>query len=512
MQKYFYIIIFVLNLLCLEINAQDLTGYIISIENSTINVDLNRSQVQVGTVLQVLVKGGYSTDPETGRRVRMPEKVIGDLRIMNTYTDYSEAAPMDNALLAQLKPGMRVTKRASMQNVEPQPQKQNTNLSVNERMVNAFVSNGTNSDANINQEKINITIAHAQVNDVVNNGHFGGYVADILMEQMLTCDKVRILDRSILNDQLNELDLSGHLLDQSTTIKQEKALGARYILQTTMQKPDVANVRTGIPLASVMGAIQGATNTNIGAAYASNINFATLKASVSISVRVVDLQTGEIVFMCSGNGKAQGKSQLSLEYGALSGGELNGGAEDFKQTVTGKAIKNAFVKIGRNLKDYFNGRTNQRVMGSVAGGASYDDKMYARGFKIYLGTQKLDKEGIASAFSGNSNLYYDYLKAKKQKKTGWIIGTSIAIVGTSIGAVMSSTGDVEGINAGYGIMAGSIVGGITFGIIKGQFAKKKLQRVIQSYNNSISRYSDLKTKNSHCYELAFSPTGIRFTF
>ena len=39
--------------------------------------------------------------------------------------------------------------------------------------------------------------------------------------------------------------------------------------------------------------------------------------------------------MCSGTGKSQGKSQLSLEYGALGGAELNGGAEGFKQPIVG---------------------------------------------------------------------------------------------------------------------------------------------------------------------------------
>ena len=240
-------------------------------------------------------------------------------------------------------------------------------------------------------ERVNIVIAPAQVNDVVHNGHFGDYVADVLMEQMLMCDKVRLLDRSVSNAQIDEINLAGDILDPATTIQRGKGIGARYILQTTMQKPDVANVRTGIPLASVMGAVQGLTGVNIGAAYGSNMNFATLKASVNLSVRVVDLQTGEIVFMCSGSGKAQGKSQLSMEYGALGGGELNGGAEDFKQTVTGKAIQQAFMRIGRNLKDFFNGKVDRKVVGSVSGGISYGDRMYAKGYKLYLGTEKLDK-------------------------------------------------------------------------------------------------------------------------
>ena len=67
------------------------------------------------------------------------------------------------------------------------------------------------------------------------------------------------------------------------------------------------NIRTGIPLASVMGAIGMATGKNVGAQYASNMQMGNLKAAVNISTRVVDLQTGEVLFMTSGTGKAQVK-------------------------------------------------------------------------------------------------------------------------------------------------------------------------------------------------------------
>jgi hypothetical protein len=125
-------------------------------------------------------------------------------------------------------------------------------------MVNSFVSDGnTAGDIAVSgsqnllenketSERVNIVIAPAQVNDVVHNGHFGDYVADVLMEQMLMCDKVRLLDRSVSNAQIDEINLAGDILDPATTIQRGKGIGARYILQTTMQKPDVANVRTGI--------------------------------------------------------------------------------------------------------------------------------------------------------------------------------------------------------------------------------------------------------------------------
>lgn len=55
-------------------------------------------------------------------------------------------------------------------------------------------------------DKIRVIVSPV-VNDVVGIGHFGGYVADVLMEQLMLYDKVRLLDRSVLNAQMDELKL-----------------------------------------------------------------------------------------------------------------------------------------------------------------------------------------------------------------------------------------------------------------------------------------------------------------
>lgn len=70
------------------------------------------------------------------------------------------------------------------------------------------------------------------------------------------CDKVRLLDRTVMGMQMDETDLTGSYIDPNTAIQRGKIAGAQYVIQVTMQKPDVANVRTGIPLASIMGAFQ----------------------------------------------------------------------------------------------------------------------------------------------------------------------------------------------------------------------------------------------------------------
>lgn len=519
MKKYLLVLILFSCMVCVPAMGQEAKGCIINIEAADVYLDFTGAQVKVGDRVTVVAEGGYMTHPKTGRKIRKADAVMGELTIDGVFDEYSVAKATNASVLSRLKVGMRVIAQPSGGGVAAQSpasmQPGNPSPSLYEDMQRAISGRQPGApqvpgQAAAGDSRVNVVVAPAQVNDVVDNGHFGGYVADILMEQLLMCDKVRLLDRGVLNAQVDEINLKGGIIDPSTAIQQGKVLGARYILQTTMQKPDVANVRTGIPLASIMGAVQGIAGTNIGAAYASNATVATLKASVSLSVRVVDLQTGEVVFMCSGSGKAKGKSQLSLEYGALGGGELNGGAEGFKQTVTGKAIQQAFMRVGRSLNDFFNGRTDRKVVGSVSGGISYGDKMYSKGFKLYLNSTKLDKDDVSNVLNAHPELYFQYKKAIKNKRLSWVIGIGGPLLFTGVGALMAENSS-DSPETSWGVMALGVAGSITWGVLMNKSGQKKIKSVVEAYNAS-STYSYARPdKTSQC-SLSLSPLGFRLTF
>ena len=490
--------------------AQDSQNYIINIENGKVYVDLLSPVVKVGDVVGVYVRSGYETDPVTGRRVRKPDEFKAKLEISSVHQGYSLATPVDGTSVSLLKEGMMVKR---IEYVLPKEQKTAKsasigNLSGGMRDIPGNTVSYNNSqnpakDEYNNSDKATVVIAPAQVNDVVNSGHFGGYVADVLMEQLLMCNDVRLLDRSVLNAQIDEMNLVGDVIDPQTAIQRGKVVGAQYAIQVTMQKPDVVNVRTGIPLASFMGAIGTATGKNLGAQYASNVQVGTLKASVDISARVVDLQTGEILFMTSGKGKATGKSQLSLEYGALGGAEINGGADGFKQTVTGKAIQNAFNTIGRNLRNYFAGNTDRKVVGGITG-YGYGQQLAARGMKLYMGTEKLDKEGVQNVLSENQSLYFKYKNAKRKRNWGnvcMVIG-SMGVVGLM--AQLSYDQPTSGAYVIGGLAGVSVIGGLTLY----SSAKKEVRRVANEYNRSQTNYTDA----SLSFVLDKNNIGLRLTF
>lgn len=482
------------------IQAQnEAAGYVISVEGEKVYIDLAVGKVKPGDKVAVYSKEGYFVHPVTKKRLKREPSQVASLEVVKVYTDYSLAKAVPAQSLSKVEVGMSVQCNAMSQSSHsesssdvygPPAAKENrpSVLSVD--------------PVRTTDEKVSVFVAPAQVNDVVGVGYFGTYVSDLLMEQLMFCDKVRLLDRTVMGMQMDETDLTGSYIDPNTAIQRGKIAGAQYVVQVTMQKPDVVNVRTGIPLASIMGAFQAGFGKNLGAQYMSNVEVATLTASVSITARVVDLQTGEVLFMSSGTGKAKGKSQLSMEYGALGGAQLNGGADGFKQTVTGQAIQKAFIGIGRNLNQYFNGDAKSRVMGSASGFGNYGDEMKARGFSLYMGTEKISKDDARMLFADHSNLYFRYKSAKSMSNWGWGL------------IVLGAIGAGSGIFDEYGeffYIVSPIGGGIMLIGAGLEIASAiSIKKIARDYN-TMSKQSDYACRLS-LVAPATGGLGVRLTF
>lgn len=466
------------------------SGKILSINEGVAYIALGELKVQKGALLEVFDS------------VNEP---VGMLVVETTFKNYSAATALPGTDIENLKKGMTAVVYANDDREElvnpPSPSK---NIS-DEQPVKL---------PSFTDSRASVIVPPAQVNDVVGVGHFGGYVADLLMEQLMMCPKVKLIDRSLFGAQLDEVAMGGEFIDPSTAIEKGKIAGVRYAVQVTMQKPDVTNVRTGIPLASIMGALQGGLNRNIGAQYMSNMEIARLKASVSLSARVIDLQTGEVLFMTSGNGKAEGDAQIGMEYGALGGAKLNDGADGFKQTVTGKAIQKAFMTIGRNLDAFFSGNATSKVMGSASGFGRFDDKLERRGMSLYSGINKLSTDDLESLFYENKNLWFKYKSAKKQLKWSNVInGFGVAALGGAVCFfVWASAGDQASEPWGP-VCLGVALTSITSGIIMNISAHRKVESIKNAYNDSINKRTS--GYGNYSLDLVTSPIngiGLRFTF
>ena len=202
MKRVYFYLLLVLLFNCTFICAQKNKGYIINIEGEKIYVDLTSPVISVGDELGVYVAGGYMTHPVTKQRVKKADELICKMVISSIYADYSIALAHDPSSLNKIKAGqvVQLIEKATKKIDNSSP----VTLSVSSNSdMSAYKKNPANSNTSMeNDDRIAVVIAPAEINDVVNSGHFGGYVADVLMEQLLMNNKVRLLDRSVLNAQL----------------------------------------------------------------------------------------------------------------------------------------------------------------------------------------------------------------------------------------------------------------------------------------------------------------------
>jgi len=463
-------------------------GFIIEIEETSVYLDYTSKDVKIGDRLQVVSAQKIMVHPVTKEKIVKEGEVIAVLEITDVQSNYSVAGRVYPAnAFSKLTVGTKVSKPSEAIEVKALP----------------------------NDGKLNVAIASATVNDMVGPGYLGNYVSDMLMSELLGCDKIRLIDRSVLNAQIDETDLqnSGYIKKDNSIVKGQIA-GVQYLIQVTMQKPDVTNVSTGIPFKSMIyaaGAIAGlagapsglSSGLNTSGSLTSNMKTAKLKSAVSITARVVDVQTGEILFMCSGTGNAQGESQVELEGGALGGLQLNGGVEGFKQTVTGKAVALAYRKIGNNLKSFFGGTLTEKV---VDESGLHSEIMYRKG-SIYQGVNKLSKSDIKEVYSENPELYFSYKKGKSQKNLGNVI-MGIGIGGGCLSALLVGSSILYSYNESLSaytsmLLTSALIG--TGGYLLHKSGVLKMKKGINDFNQSLH-----KTSQNIEWDFGIAPQGLAF--
>lgn len=144
-------------------------------------------------------------------------------------------------------------------------------------------------------------------------------VTDALLEK----DKFQIMERSRLEEIMAEqnLQMSG-AVDESTAVQIGKLLGVRLMVLGSVTEFQMT----------------GASGLSIG-----GFGLGLQKASVKLSARLVDVQTGQILASSKGEGSASGAS-IS---GSLSGVGFN--TEKFRSTTLGKASVKAVESLTKDL-------------------------------------------------------------------------------------------------------------------------------------------------------------------
>jgi len=186
----------------------------------------------------------------------------------------------------------------------------------------------------------------------VSEGNFGEIVPDILMNYLMQSDNIKLIDRTTTAALYQEQTVQGGLaeLDRNTAIEYGKITGACYAVKITFQRPDIVGIKNGI---SISGGdiLEKITKGKVTFA---ELGVDQLAVVTNIIVRVVNLSTGIVEFRANAEGKATGNVNPKLNLGIINLTFNENTSGNFTQSLTGKAIDNAFKKIGEEINQFFN--------------------------------------------------------------------------------------------------------------------------------------------------------------
>ena len=345
-------------------------GYIMRIEGDKIYLNVYAQDVKKSDIFSVMSLRRNFTDAKTGRSIEIEPEVVGQIIITNVTGKYSVGKVYGDTT-TELEAEMTLLKTAD---VFPVSNSQYVN---NNEPVHNAAPLYNNPQPVYNSNEVTMMVAPVELNftqsentkvgNAENAGYIGDYVSAALMQHLLKSNKIHLVDGSILSTQQNESNtgmISGQIDDNHKVLQYGKISGVRYLVKITMQKPDVVDVSNSI---SVKGMAKTATSLAVRPNRSPNqqvqqfqntlpdkMDTKRIKVSVSIVTHIVDLQTGKILFMTNGIGTAKGTPTIGLvfEYGQA---DFNSKETiDFEQTVTGKAVDDAFNKIWPKLNEFIN--------------------------------------------------------------------------------------------------------------------------------------------------------------
>lgn len=177
------------------------------------------------------------------------------------------------------------------------------------------------------------------------NWDIGKGVADLVVDELVNDGTYRIIERKKLDAILAEQNFSNSDRadpNAASVAKIGKALGVKYLLVGSITKFGTENKNLGIG-----GGGWGGGKFGLG-----KVGTSKGKATVAITIRMVDTSTGEILASAKGEGTSK-RSGLMLGGGGGGGGGALGGIEmgssDFRETILGEATELAVKDVTAKL-------------------------------------------------------------------------------------------------------------------------------------------------------------------
>jgi len=336
MKRNYYFTVFITTLFLSITNARAQTGYIIKVDGDKIYMNL--SGAKVSDVVPVFNNGGSMTDPRTGRNIQTEPEVVGQIKIIAVQGAYSVGRVYGNPTTYPAE-GMTVGKGTTIQKDDWGE-------------VTVMIA-----PAELNFPKGLNNLVENQGNEYVDQGYIGDYVSAALMPYILKSGNIQLIDSSVLGaPQQNQ---NGDTYSNQAA-NYAKEMGAHYMIKITMLKPDVvADQKNTFQPGQIARGIMSLTKTpqtsatgTIQSILPNDMEISKMVVSVKMIVYMFDVQTNRVLKTWEAEGTASGKPSISLKNWQAFGDLFIGGA-NFTQTIAGRAVDKAFVKIGKELNEYF---------------------------------------------------------------------------------------------------------------------------------------------------------------
>jgi curli biogenesis system outer membrane secretion channel CsgG len=169
----------------------------------------------------------------------------------------------------------------------------------------------------------------------------GGFLADVLVKELLKGSTYSIIERRALDQVLKEQNFSNsNRADAKTAAAIGRVLGVDAIIIGTVTQFGLDETAVGVGSGTVGGRIGRA----LGAGKRVNT-----EAAVGMTARMVDTSTGEILTAASGSGKS---SKVSLATSGSITGALDMTSSSFQDTILGEAVNEAAQAVAASLNEF----------------------------------------------------------------------------------------------------------------------------------------------------------------
>jgi curli biogenesis system outer membrane secretion channel CsgG len=178
------------------------------------------------------------------------------------------------------------------------------------------------------------------------NTDIGKGIADLIVDAMLEDGSFRVFERKKLANVLGEQDLANSNRadpDAKMVAKLGKVAGVKYLVTGSITKFGTEDSKKGVG-----GGGFGGGKFGLG-----GVGMSKGKATVAITVRIIDTSTSEIMLSAKGEAVSS-RSGMMLGGGAGGGGGggfggMSFGSSNFKSTIIGEATEKAVTQLVANM-------------------------------------------------------------------------------------------------------------------------------------------------------------------